>query len=77
MIGVSQRQRLRLREAAHLGFRRAGVPHGQADEGAGSGLEVIPLATLRAAYETMLGERVEGGAEPTGSKPTGAAAVRG
>jgi DNA repair protein RadA/Sms len=62
----------RLREAAHLGFLRAGVPQVQADEGAGSGLEVIPLATLRAAYETMLGERVEGGGEPLGAESPGA-----
>jgi len=49
----------RLREAAHLGFRHAGVPRVQAEEGEGSGLDVIPLATLRAAYELLLGERVE------------------
>ena len=53
----------RLREAAHLGFRHAGVPRAQAEEGEGSGLDVIPLATLRAAYELLLGERVESGGE--------------
>jgi DNA repair protein RadA/Sms len=60
----------RLREAAHLGFRRAGVPQVQADEGAGSGLEVVPLATLRGAFEAMLGERVERGGEATGPHET-------
>ncbi len=63
----------RLREAAHLGFLRAGVPQVQADEGAGSGVEVMPLATLRAAYETLLGERVAGGGEPAGAEPSDAA----
>ena len=65
----------RLREAAHLGFRRAGVPRVQAEEGAGAGLEVIPLATLRAAYETLLGERIEGAsgdAAPAAPDPAGA-----
>jgi DNA repair protein RadA/Sms len=50
----------RLREAAHLGFIRAGVPRVQAEEGAASGLEVVPLASLREAFETLLGTRVEG-----------------
>jgi DNA repair protein RadA/Sms len=60
----------RLREAAHLGFQRAGVPQAQADEGAGAGIETIPLATLRGAYETLLGERVEAGEpSPAGSGP--------
>ena len=63
----------RLREAAHLGFRRAGVPHGQADEGAGAGIEAIPLATLRAACEALLSERVERGGEPAAGNPAGAA----
>jgi DNA repair protein RadA/Sms len=70
----------RLREAAHLGFQRAGVPQVQADEGASSGLEVVPLATLRGAYETLLGERVDGGGEPREGAPeraAGAAGARG
>src|SRR5262249_15533609 len=46
----------RLREAAHLGFHRAGVPRVQADEAEGQGVEVVPIATLRAAYELLLGE---------------------
>jgi hypothetical protein len=49
----------------------------QADEGAGTGIEVLPLATLRGAYETLLGERVEGGGEPSGKEPTGAASPAG
>ena len=61
----------RLREAQHLGFRHAGVPRVQADEAEGAGLEVIPLATLRAAYETLLGERVEnGGGRESGGPST-------
>jgi len=67
----------RLREAAHLGFLRAGVPLGQADEVAGSGLEVMPLATLRAACEALLGERVERGTKVAGGEPTGAASPAG
>jgi predicted ATPase with chaperone activity len=61
----------RLREAQHLGFRRAGVPRVQAEEAEGAGLQVIPLATLRAAYEMLLGERVESGGErEPGAPPT-------
>jgi len=51
---------VRVREAAHLGFVRAGVPRVQADEAAGASLEVVPLGTLCEAFETMLGGRVEG-----------------
>ena len=53
----------RLREAAHLGFRRAGVPRAQAEEGASAGLELVPLGSLREAFESLLGERV-GSEEP-------------
>jgi len=60
----------RLREAQHLGFRRAGVPRVQADEAEGAGLEVIPIATLRAAYETLLGERVEATGERDPGNPS-------
>jgi len=60
---------LRLREAAHLGFRRAGVPRVQHEEGAGAGLEVVPLASLREAFETLLEARAaEAAAEPAGAK---------
>jgi DNA repair protein RadA/Sms len=51
----------RLREAAHLGFVRAGVPQVQAEEGVGSGLEIVALATLRGACETLLGEKLAAG----------------
>ncbi|HYM80846.1 MAG TPA: DNA repair protein RadA [Candidatus Limnocylindria bacterium] len=47
----------RLREAAQLGFARAGVPAVQEAEGEGAGLEVVALPTLRAACERLLGER--------------------
>jgi DNA repair protein RadA/Sms len=58
----------RLREAAHVGFLRAGVPRVQSSEGAGAGLEVVPLASLREAFETLLGARAEGvTAEPAGT----------
>ena len=49
----------RVREAAQLGFRRAGVPKAQADEARDLGLEITPLATLREAFESLLGPRVE------------------
>jgi DNA repair protein RadA/Sms len=61
---------LRLREAAHLGFRRAGVPRVQQEEGVGAGIEVIPLASLREAFETLLEARAaDTTAEPAGAKP--------
>jgi DNA repair protein RadA/Sms len=47
----------RLHEAARLGFTRAGVPRDQAEEGAGAGLEVVGLASVRAAFEALLGAR--------------------
>jgi DNA repair protein RadA/Sms len=59
---------VRLREAAHLGFVRAGVPRPQADEGAGTGIEVVPLATLREAFETMLGVRDAEAPQPAGAR---------
>jgi DNA repair protein RadA/Sms len=49
----------RLREAAQVGFRRAGVPASQAAEARGSSLEIVPVATLREAIERLLGEKVE------------------
>ena len=60
---------MRLREAAHLGFLRAGVPRVQSDEGAGTGLEVVPLASLREAFETLLGARAEGAAAEPAEAP--------
>jgi DNA repair protein RadA/Sms len=59
----------RLREAAHLGFARAGVPRAQADEGAGAGIEVIPLASLREAFEALLAARVESSAAEPAEAP--------
>jgi DNA repair protein RadA/Sms len=58
----------RVREAARLGFTRAGVPEAQADEAAGAGLEVIALPTVRAACEALLGERVARPASAAGGK---------
>jgi len=48
----------RVRDAAQIGFVRAGVPATQADEGKGLGLEIVPISTLREAIELLLGERV-------------------
>jgi DNA repair protein RadA/Sms len=48
----------RVREAAQLGFARAGVPESQAAEAEGLGVEVVPLGTLRDAVDRLLGERV-------------------
>ncbi|MCC6348959.1 MAG: DNA repair protein RadA [Candidatus Eisenbacteria bacterium] len=48
----------RLREAAQLGFVRAGFPKAQAADAEGSGLQLVPLGTVREAFEAMLGERV-------------------
>jgi DNA repair protein RadA/Sms len=53
----------RVREAAQLGFKRAGVPRVQADDArvpGVEGLEVIPLATLREGIEKLLGEKMVG-----------------
>jgi DNA repair protein RadA/Sms len=49
----------RLREAAQLGFARAGFPRVQAADAEGAGLEAVPLMTLREACEQLLGEKVE------------------
>jgi DNA repair protein RadA/Sms len=49
----------RLNEAARLGFRRAGIPAAQAEEAKGVKLEIVPLATLREAFESLLGESVK------------------
>jgi DNA repair protein RadA/Sms len=45
----------RLREAQRLGFLRAGVPASQAPEAEDVGLDVVPLATVRQAVESLLG----------------------
>ncbi len=48
----------RVREAARLGFARAGVPAVQAEEAKVPGIEIVPLATLREAIDALLGARV-------------------
>jgi DNA repair protein RadA/Sms len=48
----------RMREAAQLGFVRAGVPEVQAAEAEGLGLAVSPLAVVHDAIEALLGEKV-------------------
>jgi DNA repair protein RadA/Sms len=48
----------RLREAAQMGFVRAGFPRMQGADAEGCGLELVPLATLREACEQLLGEKV-------------------
>jgi DNA repair protein RadA/Sms len=55
----------RLREAAALGFVRAGVPAAQAAEAEGAGVEIVALPTVRAACEALLGERVARPSSPT------------
>jgi DNA repair protein RadA/Sms len=47
----------RVREAARLGFARAGVPAVQAGEARLPGIEIVPLATLREAIEALLGAK--------------------
>jgi hypothetical protein len=49
----------RLREAAQMGFARAGFPRAQQADAEGGGLELVPLATLREACEQLLGEKTE------------------
>jgi DNA repair protein RadA/Sms len=48
----------RVREAARLGFARAGVPAVQAGEAKLPGIEIVPLATLREAIDALLGAKV-------------------
>jgi DNA repair protein RadA/Sms len=49
----------RLREAAQVGFARAGVPASQASEARGATLEIVPVATVREALDRLLGEKLE------------------
>lgn len=52
----------RVREAAQLGFVRAGVPAVQADDASvpgARGFEIVPLATMREAIDRLLGARIE------------------
>jgi DNA repair protein RadA/Sms len=48
----------RAREAAQLGFVRAGVPAPQADDARAAGLEVVGLKTMREAIDRVLGPKV-------------------
>ena len=54
---------LRLREAARLGFARAGIPAVQAADAAQVGLETVGLETVRQAFERLL----EAPPEPSGA----------
>ena len=47
-----------LREAAQLGFVRAGFPRAQAADAEGCEIEAVPLTTVREAFDALLGERV-------------------
>ena len=67
----------RVREAAQLGFLRAGFPRMQAADVEGCGLEAVPLTSVREAFDALLGERVapprgdhddEQGAAPGGER---------
>src|SRR6185369_13855847 len=49
----------RLREAAQMGFARAGFPRVQLADAEGTGLALSPLTTLREACEQLLGEKAE------------------
>ncbi|MCE9626579.1 MAG: hypothetical protein K8R56_01535, partial [Candidatus Eisenbacteria bacterium] len=49
----------RLREAAQMGFVRAGFPKAQSADAEGSGLELSALATLKEGCEQLLGEKIE------------------
>ncbi len=63
--GVRRVRRLdaRVREAARLGFLRVGVPGVQADEATGAGIEVVPLESVRLAFERLLAMPDGAGAE--------------
>ena len=69
----------RLREAAQLGFKRAGFPKSQAADAEGCRIKAVPLGSVREAFDALLGERVatprpesEGGAEaPRRKEPEG------
>jgi DNA repair protein RadA/Sms len=56
---------MRVREAAQLGFVRAGVPAAQADEVRGAGIEIVPVATVKEAVDQLLGARIDPPAKAT------------
>ena len=65
---------LRLREAARLGFARAGVPAVQAGDASEVGLEVVGLETVREAFEALLEAPAEAGPRMGGPPATPEAA---
>ena len=42
-----------------LGFTRVGVPRAQADDAKSAGIEVVPLGTVREAFDLLLGAPVK------------------
>jgi DNA repair protein RadA/Sms len=60
----------RLREAAQMGFQRAGVPRAQLADAQGCGLEVVPLTSVREAFDQLLGARVAPPAAEAAAAPT-------
>jgi DNA repair protein RadA/Sms len=70
----------RLREAAQLGFVRAGFPKAQAADAEGIAIERVALGTVREAFDALLGEKVGGPvaerpAAPPRPRESGAAAA--
>ena len=63
----------RLREAAQLGFKRAGFPRAQAADAEGCGLQPVPLTSVREAFDALLGEKVAA-PRPAGDDSGGARA---
>jgi DNA repair protein RadA/Sms len=64
----------RVREAAQMGFVRAGVPAAQASDAQDLGLEVVPLESVKQAIEQLLGEKVRAESEartPAAEAPAG------
>jgi len=69
--GVRRVRRLeaRVREAARLGFARVGVPRVQAVEVADAGIEIVPLESVRQAFELLLESAPAGSDANGGSSP--------
>jgi len=63
--GVRRVRRLdaRVREAARLGFARAGVPAEQAADASGLGIEILPLENVRQALDLLLEPAAEAAPE--------------
>ena len=66
----------RLRAAAQLGFVRAGFPASQAADAEGTGIEGVPITTLRQAFDVLLGERVAPPVPEDGAAAAAKAAVQ-